>query len=165
MTSEVGARTAPLLLDWQDRRSVVVSPENQDRFVMTAQVAAAACQEAQDTKTKQREWSEYFTNFLNAVRYWIDTSETRVRVSRVVVAPSEGCLNVALLTKSAHYLFEIEDNLTDLEMQLFSKYPRCLLRVIQIPENEEVSRDAFFSVANSIQVYGEEGSAPAPSAA
>jgi len=165
MSDSTRSGIQPLHLNSGDKREVVVTPADQDRFVLSAKAAANACKSAVDRELEEKEWQEYFKNFLNSIVQWADNWEFKSELSRILVAPCDAGLNLTIVTPKSGHQYQIEDSLTNLELDLFAKYPKCILRIVQLPELPTESLDAFFKVETSIQLYGDSPETPPASAA
>lgn len=134
-------------------RPVVVTPENRDRFVITSEEAARACHQADLEKNKLREWQMHFERYLAHLNAWA-RDRTDI-VSRIYVAAGPDGLQAFIVTPGNEYCFELDDPITELDMEILTKFPDCPSHVMQIPEDPADSVDSFFSADTALQVHGD----------
>lgn len=147
-------RAEPIRIDFgEPMRPVVVTPENRDRFVITSAEAARACHQADLEKNKLREWQLHFERYLAHLNAWArDRTET---VSRIYVAAGLDGLQAFVVTPGSDYRFELDDPITELDLEITAKFPDCPSHVMQIPEDPADSLDSFFSADAALQVHGD----------
>jgi hypothetical protein len=143
------ARTTakPITLSFRSEVQVVVEPDDSDRFVTTAAEAARACQQAQ----AGQEFRAEFEHFLSFVHGWCITHKDKV--DRAFVDIGDGGLRVNICMKSADFDFEFDDKVTDLDIELLERYPKCIAEVTQFPGSigKQLEPDSEFAVI----VYGD----------
>ena len=145
----------PLYLTVGSQKTVMITGDNEERFVLTSHEAAVACQQAiqqQGTIQVAEEWDEQYKGFLLAIHEWAEAHQGVV--SAAYIAPGDRGLNVIIATKGEDYRYEFADELTDLDIQLSSRFPRCRATVVQLPEKPKDALDSFFSDSRAIQIYG-----------
>jgi len=143
-------RQQPIMLDFRDgNRPVVVAPEDQDRFIMTCEMAAQACRQAM----KMQEWREQFYALLGAVHRWAQRNSPRI--DACYVSPIEGGLAVFIVPKAQRYDFELSESLTDLDISLASDYPLCRCDVMQIPGADPNRLRTFLDPQKAILIHGQ----------
>jgi hypothetical protein len=138
------ASTGPVHLDIRSVRQVIVHPEDEDRFMMTAKEAARACQQAQTEKDLR----EQFTQFLLYLREWCEKHTAEVRYAYAY--PGDGFLNVLICTSGEGYRCEFDDAVTELDIALTQKFIWLAAEVMQAPESV---RDGHISLEKAILVY------------
>jgi len=138
----------PIRIDFRSVQHVVVTPEDQDRFVTTSREAAMACRRAEDEKA----WDEQFHRFLAHVHEWSGKHSDLVSGSYVGVS-DEG-LRVFLTTRGDGYRFDFDDEVSDLDLELDRLFPNCPCTVMHLPESPKEALTSFFSLADAIQTYG-----------
>lgn len=149
------SRGRPILLSFKSVESVVVVADDEDRFVMTAQAAARACKTADDDNKK---WTEEFREFL---KYLHDRcEELAADISACYLGVSDEGLRVFMTAKGGQYNRNIADKITDIDLDLASKFPKFPLDCIQIPSEPVESLTSFFSMSESILVYGDRSRTP-----
>ncbi|HLN31557.1 MAG TPA: hypothetical protein VK395_27700 [Gemmataceae bacterium] len=146
MPKKLDASTQPIHLTFRSVESVLVEPDDEDRFMTTSQEAAFACKQASDKK----EWQEDFKRFLHAVSQWCESHKDDVHNGCVGVG--DGLLNIFIRTKHKAYNFDLEDELTQLDIDLVKKFPWLVAEVMQLPSN--INEDQLFS-ENAIIVFGD----------
>jgi hypothetical protein len=143
---EAKVEPKPIQLRWDDGK-VVVTPEDEDRFIQEAGWAVRACQQ----KLAQDRFVEQFKNeFLLALHGWCESHSDRVRDCYVV--PGSAWISVFIVTSAPGYDFDLSDAVADLEMALFEK--KWPADVLQIPNAGPESLQTFFDREKAIQVYG-----------
>ena len=139
----------PLRLHFKSERRVVVTTDDEDRFVTTARQAALACRRAQD----EQEWKEEFQRFLGFINAWCeDHSEGIVRA--YLGFGDEG-LKVFLITKGDEYRFDLDELVARLDSELAVKFPGCPADLMHLPDRPLDALRSFFSPPKALQLYGE----------
>jgi hypothetical protein len=123
----------PLRLSFASKQQVVVIPENEDRFLTTSRAAAQACQQAE----RLREWEGQFKEFLGFINTWCQEHEQKVRSCFVTVG--DHSLNVLVFIRGDDYNFDLDDELADLDLALFERYPVCSADVLQVPNQQALT--------------------------
>lgn len=144
-------RVDPLQLNWNDgERQVVVSPEDEDRFVVTCQDAAEACLQSREVL----KWSHTFQKVLSFIRNDLDQSIERVM--SCFVGPADGHLACFVIAKSSSFDFELAEVLADLEREIATAFPDfTYIRVQQIPRSTDTEiLNTFFDPGKTIQIHG-----------
>jgi hypothetical protein len=145
----------PIVLDFQDGgRKVVVSPKDQDRFVVTSQMAAEACKQAQNF----REWNVQFRQMLNDVRLWAEGCGASIQTCYVAV--HDGHLVIFVSADHDHYDQTLSDRLTDLDLEIAGKHPLVRCDVLQVPGGSLERLAIFFNPAEAFLIYGNDGRTP-----
>lgn len=143
-------QTDPIRLHFKDADVVVVvTPEDEDRFMTTAADAAYACKQAQD----MLQWKREFDEFLRHIHTWCEKHETDL--SHAYLAFSADGLNVFILTRGSEYRFDFDDTVTDLDAELARRYPRCPAELMLLPETPVESLTSFFAPGRALQLYGD----------
>lgn len=147
MSSRTSAR--PIRLRFGDRTPVVVTPEDEDRFMTTSAEAAYACRQAQD----MLQWKNEFDRLLTHLHDWC--REKKGEVARTYMAPSDGGLKVFILTKGPDYRFDFDDAISGLDIEVANRFGRCPTEVIHMPETPVSSLTSFFDQSKAWQIYGD----------
>ena len=129
------ARVEPIRLNFESKRQVVVSPDDEDRFVTTEGEAALACKRESDDK----EFKEQFLQFLTHLHDWCSRFTDVVRACYVTVGDSS--LNVLICLHKKDYNFDFEDTIVDLDIEISQKFPLCIIEVLQVPNQSSLTRD------------------------
>lgn len=146
-------RTKPIQLRFDGKGEVVVTPQDQDRFVMTVQVAVNACRAHND----QVVWREQFLHFAAAIHDWCKSRASKLRAAYLSVRGSG--LAVFILTKEPTFDFEFNREVSALDLELMRKFPRCPAELLQMPAVDEQELSGFLDVAGALQIYGDGNSA------
>ncbi len=140
----------PIRLHFRDvDTQIVVTPEDQDRFVTTSSEAAQACKMAQDALR----WKQEFDGFLKYIHDWC--AKHTERVAYAYLSFSSDGLKLFLLTHGADYRFDFDDVVSDFDIELDKKFPNCPGEVMQLPETPVESLTSFFDPAKAFQLHGE----------
>jgi hypothetical protein len=150
MARDRAVSAGPIHLSVRSVQQVVVEPEDENRFMMTAKEAARACEQAQNEKDLR----EHFTQFLVYLMGWCNKHETEVHACYVY--PGDGFLNVLVCTRGEEYRFDFDDAVTELDIDLTRQFDWLTAEVMQVPEG---AREGHVSLEKAILVYGD-GSGP-----
>lgn len=120
-------------------QQVVVEPENQDKFVLSAQEAAIACQRHPEMKAFQ----EQFVELLNRLGLWLHRNPTDVDHAYVTIR--DGALLFLIIRKTVPFNRGLEDQLTDLDLAIASDGGLGLieLNVLALPKTSTESYRTF----------------------
>jgi hypothetical protein len=143
----------PLRLSFRDSRQVVVTPENEDRFVLTSKDAAQACRTGLDLES----WKSQFKAFLGHINQWCE--EQGERVARCYVGPSSEGLTVVVVTRGPEYQFDFDDVITQLDIELAREFPDCRADVLQSEDDDLDNLVPYISPSKAIVIY-EHGEGP-----
>ena len=149
MTTGQTTSAGPMHLDVRSVRQVIIHPEDEDRFMMTAKEAARACQQAQTEKDLR----EQFTQFLLYLREWCEKHAAEVRFAYAY--SGDGFLNVLICTSGEDYRSEFDDAVTELDIALTKEFEWLAAEVLQAPESV---REGHISLEKAILVYGDASS-------
>ena len=141
------SRQKPIHLDYRSQETVVVVPEDEDRFILTAKEAARACKQAHDN----RDWARQWNDFLVHIHNWCKDRAGLIDAGYVTVG--DNALNVLLCVKTAEYNFEFEDAIADLDLELSRLFPLCYADVMQLPNQRDVR--AGIPSEELLVVYGD----------
>lgn len=151
MAADRSAPLRPLHVTFRSVENVLVESDDEDRFLMTMNEAAHACKQAQGRK----DWQEDFKRFLHHVSQWCEAHGSRVQAGFVGVG--DGALNVFICTSREEYDFDLEDEITALDIELVNRFPWLIAEVMQIPG--QVREDQILS-DTAVSVYGDGTAAP-----
>jgi hypothetical protein len=131
----------------------VIHPGDNDIFVRTGRQIIDACQ----LRISLEVWYGEFAEMLEFVNTWCGQNADFVRCCVCTTRAARVMLFFA--PKSKSFDFDLEDKLTDLDIQISGKFSVGTVELGQIPFNEI---DRFVVIEDSKQVYGEcPGSSPA----
>jgi len=134
----------PIRLSVQSVEQVMVEPDDQDRFTMTAREAAHACKVADDLK----QFEETFRLFLLDLHSWCNQHPEGIEA---VCCSFSDCFKVAICTSRKEFDFVLDEGIAQLEIDIVKKYKWCLIEVSQMPLG---TWDASSFTRNTIQIYG-----------
>lgn len=129
--------------------NVIVEPEDEDRFVMTAQSAVQACQ---DRQRRDEAIRTFKGEFLHPLFEWCRQHADQVHACYVPV-PSSGCLQVFMVGSAPKYDFALGRVLAALELKLFDAGWR--VNVLQLPTSAGEDLQTYFSTEGAIEVYAQ----------
>ncbi len=138
----------PLRLDFRSEQTVVVVPEDEDRFVTTSRDAAHACRRAAD----EHEWRSEFHRFLTELNAWCQAHSRRI--DRGYLGFGDEGLKVFLVTKQPEYDFTLDDGVSQLGVELDTQFPGCPADVMHVPDKPLKDLYSFFSPSKALQFYG-----------
>jgi hypothetical protein len=129
--------------------NVLVTSKDADRFVMTAQKAVEACQDA----NRHAQAVYYFkTEFLRPLHAWC-LNQPQVLACYVQI-PASPHLSVFVISRSERYDFDLAQKISNLELKLADS--GWSLHILQIPLSAgEETWQTFFDTKESIQVYAQ----------
>jgi hypothetical protein len=129
-----------------DGGKVVVTPEDQNRFVIAADKAVEACQ-LMDAGLQLRE--RFKEEFLTRLFQWCQRHADKI--NGCYVAIRDGTLTVFVIGASGTYDFDLDDPISELEAEMQDK--GWSSDIIQLPADDSDSRRTFFDEETSILVY------------
>jgi hypothetical protein len=147
MSHAIPTKKRPIHLKY-DAGKVVVTPEDEDRFVMASQQAVAACQ---NVLAFDRFVSQFREDFLTRLRAWCEEHSAHVRSCFVPFSLGGKCIKVFVVSEAARFDFDLSDSIADLEMKLADDGWPC--DILQIAAGEPEELQVFFDPEESIQVY------------
>ena len=146
MTSQL-QELKPIQLRWGDGQ-VVVTPEDQDRFVREAKWAVAACQGLLQLETFVKKLQE---ELLTAVHKWCERNAGRVLACYIPFA-SPQVIQVFVIGNGAALDFQLCELTSELESSL--EQEGWSTDIVQLPNSSPEMLLSFFDPSRSIQVYG-----------
>jgi len=132
-------RKEPLMLSYEEKgRQIVVTPEDNDRFVTTVEHAIAACQMQQESE----EFAKQFDRLLRRLAGWIVEQQDKIKEAYLTVR--DAGLLFLVVRKEKHYDRELTDSLTDLDIEIAqsSEFNLVRLSVLALPN---ASKDSVYS--------------------
>lgn len=148
MTMKV-ARRGPVQLRFDDS-GVTVTPEDQDRFFLTAKQAIKACRES---KSQELMIQRFKDEFLAKIHDWCNRHSDMIGECYVASSPYGAVMSVFVIGSTGHYDFSLSDPISDLEISLVDN--GWTADVVQLPDGDVSRRMSFFDEEKAIQVYGE----------
>ncbi len=144
------ARREPIRLSY-GAGQVMVTPEDQDVFFISAEKATEACREA--VRVEERV-ARFKRGFLLPLHDWCVVNAERL--SACYVPRPAGHVQVFVVTSSPRFDFELAEEVAALEMRLAKAGWR--VGVSQLPRADELS--TFFNLEGALEVYAQRGPAP-----
>jgi hypothetical protein len=143
-------RKEPVRLAYRDGE-VMVTPEDQDLFFISAEKATEACREA--VKADER-IAVFKAKFLVPLYNWCATRADRIAACYLPLPA--GQLHAFLVTKAARFDFSFAEEVAALERDLAKAGWR--VGVSQLPAAENRSLATFFNPEGALEVYAQRGS-------
>lgn len=138
----------PIRLHFSDQTKVVVTPEDEDRFMTTAADAARACEHVHNLF----QWKQEFDRLLAHVHAWCKVH--RDDVSRAYLAATNEGLDLFILTKGSDYRFDFDDPISTLDIDLANRFKNCPSGVTHFPDTSTEPLSSFFDPSKALQLYG-----------
>ena len=135
---------------------VTVEPEDEDRFVISAQEAVKACQDHQKADHAIRAFKQ---EFLGPLWEWCFLHAAQVKAC--FVPRTVGHLEVYVIGTSEQYDFAFGDDVARLELSLADR--GWNVSAMQLPDGPDEDLLSYFNPEGAIQVYGNPESAPGQS--
>jgi len=132
---------------------IVVSPRDRDIFLINAEKATEACQNAGQM---DRRIERFETELLTPLHKWCRANATLVKARYIPVPRSH--IQVFVVTNSRRFDFDFAEKVAALELQFASTGWR--IGVSQLPDADEGSLATFFNPEGALEVYAESGSTP-----
>jgi hypothetical protein len=115
----------------------VVEPDDQDRFMMLVDQVIRACRLYQATAVQINEFEHKLVPQLQG---WVSSHAKRLSAAHLTLRDT-GLLFVVSCVEA--YDFELEDELTDLDVAIAEQHPDFVLDVLQTPKLDEGALAAF----------------------
>jgi len=149
MSTSISAPKGPIQLHYSAGQ-VVITPEDQDRFVMASRQAISACQSA---LAFDRFLGQFQTEFLRRLHDWCTEKHDLVDQCYVPFGCVGDCIKVFVVAKSARFEFALSDSIAELEAELLKiNWPCDILQVASCAPDE---LRVFFDPEQSIQVFAD----------
>ena len=145
-------RKEPVRLTYRDGE-VMVTPEDQDIFFISAEKATEACREA--VKAEER-IAAFKAKFLVPLHDWCEAHSDRVAACYLPLPA--GQLHGFVVTKSARFDFSLAEEIATLERELAMAGWR--VGISQLPAAEDRSLTTFFNPEGALEIYAQRGSTP-----
>jgi hypothetical protein len=126
--------------------NVVVTPDDEDRFTLTAQNAVKACQ---DHYRSSEAIKQFKSEFLRPLMEWCEHNAARIHSCFVPVPV--GYVQVFVIGASPKYDFELGTELAKLEVSLADAGWR--VNVLQIPYSDDEELKTYFDPEGALLVY------------
>lgn len=139
----------PISLHFESAETVIVTSDDEDRFLTTAKEAARACRTAEDAKW----WGETFKGFLAHLNHRCAEMGDTIRACYVNIG--DDGLRVFMATTGEDYEPSIADKITEIDIDIATRFPECPADCVQVPSVPQDSLSSFFLVEDSLKIYGE----------
>ncbi len=147
------ASKKPVRLSYEDGH-IVVTPQDQDKFLISAERAIQACRETVQMDERITNFKEKFLLPLNR---WCAHHASRVAACYLPLPMSS--LQAFVVNNSSKFDFELANEVAALERDLARAGWR--VGVVQLPAADEFNSLAtFFNPEGALEVYAQRGSAP-----
>lgn len=144
------ARNEPIRLSYRDGQ-VMVTPEDQDIFFISAEKATDACRQAVKTEERIAAFKE---RFLLPLHDWC--AKHADRVAACYLPRPAGHIQAFIVTTSRRFDFQLAEEMAALERDLAKAGWR--VGVTQLPDAENRSLATFFTLEGALEVYAQRGS-------
>ncbi len=148
--TKILSRKEPVRLSYQDGQ-VMVTPEDQDVFFISAEKATEACRDAVRMDERITVFKEKFLLPLHA--WCVQRAD---RVAACYLPRPAGHLQAFIVTTSPRFDFKVAEEIAALERELAKAGWR--VGVSQLPKAEDRSLATFFTLEGALEVYAQRGS-------
>lgn len=147
--SDIKEKVDAIQLDYQDRkRSVVVSPENQDRFVMTCERAIEACRLSESRNIFKSDIEKMVLH----CQEWALAHAKSIRA--IYVGPQEFHVIAFVVPVSDHFDFDLAEKVAELAHELTKKFPAARPDAIEVPGASADNLQRFVNLEEALLIYG-----------
>jgi hypothetical protein len=146
MATKSEARRVPVQLSYQDGQ-VIVTPEDQDIFFISAARATEACREA--VRNDER-ISHFKEGFIVPMRNWCEKNKHAVSACYLAL-PESAVLPVYVIGAGEQYDFDLAEELAKMSREFDSK--GWAVHASQIPLCGQDILEGYFSLDESLQIY------------
>ena len=138
---DTAAHTKPIQLDYRLRGKVVVTPKNQDRFVITVREAAEACNAWAYRDRFTVQWPALLERLIG----WLRENDKDVKKAYLTIR--DGGLFFMVIRKHTAYKRGFEDSLTrlDIEIARNSDFDAITLNVMGLPNVSDKAAMSFIN--------------------
>jgi hypothetical protein len=151
MTKVLSRHKEPIRLSYQDGQ-IMVTPEDQDIFFISAEKATEACRDAVRMDERVTAFKEKFLLPLHA---WC--AQRADRVAACYLPRPAGQIQAFVVTTSSRFDFNLAEEIAAVERELAQAGWR--VGVTQLPGAEHHSLATFFTLEGALEVYAQRGSA------
>jgi hypothetical protein len=148
--TKVLSRNQPVRLSYRDGQ-IMVTPEDQDVFFISAEKATEACREAVKMDERITVFKEKFLLPLHA---WC--AQRSERVAACYLPRPAGQVQAFIVTSSPRFDFGLAEEIAALERELARAGWR--VGVSQLPNAEDHSLATFFTLEGALEIYAQRGS-------
>jgi hypothetical protein len=127
-------------------RQVVLRPENNDIFIRTGRQVIAGCSLGISLDL----WLDELNSMMSFVAQW--AKEHSASVDACFIEPRPRCTMLFFVPKSAHFDFDLADELVKLNVQVVKDFNVGMVETHQIPDSE---LDRFLNPPMARQIYGD----------
>jgi hypothetical protein len=143
----------PIQLAHEDGgRQVVMTPGDFDKFVWPATKAVSACVNHAAYESFQKSMRQQFEKLYLRIMQWC---AKRPEVQQALFAPREDEARYLLIfvTSGTTHNFELDDPVSDLDLELFRDFPEYPLSILTVPQEPKSAVAAFINPEEAIKVY------------
>jgi hypothetical protein len=144
---------SPIIRLTQAAGNVVVEPEDEDRFVVSAQQAMKACQ---DSHRQELAVYAFKKEFLEPLIDWCRRHKNQVQACYIPIP--KGFIQVFVIGSSPKYDFDLGKELSELELRFADA--GWSVSFLQIPASPEEILLGYFKMEGAIEVYAQLAAAP-----
>ena len=153
MADPTKTNTDPVQLDVtrEGDRQVVLTPEDEDRFVRSCQWVV----ETSKLGISREVWLRELHQLMAYVANWAEGHASRVK--SCFAARRDDQLAIYVIPVANHFDFDLTEELTNLDFELAEKYQLVPCDVIQIPKGSASDLNEAVSGRQGIMIYGDDG--------
>lgn len=140
-------------------RPVTISLENQDRILRTCQWAVEACKLGLGRDVVLRELGSLCLH----IKKWAETNSSSI--TRCFASPRDNQVGIYVVPRSGRFDFGLSDRLTELDLELATKFQMVPCDVLQVPERDTDTMEFLRQSSLMISIYGDETTTPRTMAA
>jgi hypothetical protein len=128
--------------------NVIVTPDDEDRFVLTAQSAVKACQ---DHVQQNESIKKFKSEFIRPLMDWCESNAGRIHSTYIPIPI--GYVQVFVVGNSERFDFALGEDLANLELQLADAGWR--VSILQIPLSSEEELKTYFDPDGALLIYAQ----------
>lgn len=150
MSESKTQQTNPIHVDARgSERLVVLTPEDEDRFVQTCQWVVEASKLGTSRDVMLREWY----GLLSHVKKWAEQHASLLK--QCLAMQRDDQIGIFVVPAKNQYDFELSDLLTELDLELAKQFQICRCDVFQMPEKPLDDLEHLTGSGQAILIYAE----------
>lgn len=146
MTHDTQQEQGPIRIDHHDGdRNVVLTPANQDRFIMSCKDAVASCESVSL-------WSADFRGLIAHLTEWVKGREGKL--TSIFVSPADRRIGVFVVSASESFDFDLAEQVAELSHEILLHFKNIWPQALLIPGGDPDCLASFVDQRLALQVYG-----------
>jgi hypothetical protein len=155
MTETTTKQSSPVQLKAEHgSRQVVITTEQEDRFVMSCANAVEACLRHKSEKIVRSDIEKMIAHS----RAW--SAERGERISAAFIGPHESKITVFVVPKSEGFDFDLAEEVAELAHDLSRTYQAVWSDALEVPGGDDESLRTFIDFETVIPIYGQTAEPP-----